>query len=60
MDWVDLVQGKGQVAYEVDRFAEVLAEILSAVGSANSYYVNIPVGVPIEFHNPPLGKFIWT
>ena len=55
-----LGKGKGQVAYEVDGSAEVLTEILSAAGSANSYYVNISVGVLIEFHNPLLGEFIWT
>jgi hypothetical protein len=55
-----LCKGKGQVAYEVDRSAEVLSEILSAVRSTNSYYVNISVGVPVELHNPLPGEFLWT
>jgi hypothetical protein len=55
-----LCKGKGQVAYEVDRSAEVLTVIPSAVGAANSDYVNIPIGVPIELHDPLPAKFIWT
>jgi hypothetical protein len=60
--WTGLIlcKGKGQVAYEVDRSAEVLTEIQSAAGSANSYYVNIPVGVLIELYNPLPGELIWT
>ena len=34
-----LCKGKGQVAYEVDHFAEVLTEILSAVGSAENFRI---------------------